>query len=202
MQFSTKNDLANYAALRSHARPLLLSRRGEAAFVMSLTEVVFAFLIVAIMFGVIINGYVTAAKRSQWTAYSLAAQSLGVQTIEQLRSAVWDPGQPTKQIDATNMNLLGKVLMPNSPAWTNFTGYTTNILDVPWKGSNYILATNFVMVRITQLSNSPNTTVQIARVDTVWPFAAWKGYTLRYYTNTICTIIAPDNRDPSTLPIN
>lgn len=202
MQFSIKNDQAKHAALRSHERPLLLSRRGEAAFVMSLTEVVFAFLIVAIMFGIIVNGYVTAAKRSQWTGYSLAAQSLSVQTIEQLRSAVWDPGQPTKQIDATNMSLLGKVLTPNSPAWTNFTGYATNILDVPWKGTNYILATNYVTVQITKLPYNPNITVQNVRVDTVWPFTAWKGYTLKYYTNTICTIIAPDNRDPSTLPIN
>lgn len=167
---------------------------------MSLWEVTIAFVIVAIMFGVIINGYVVAAKRSQWTGYSLAAQSLGLQTVEQLRSAVWDPGQPGKQIDATNMNLLNKTFTPSGAGWTNFTGYTTNILDVPWKGTNYIVATNYVMMRVTKLAYNPNITVQIVRVDTVWPFTAWKNFTLQYYTNTICTLLAPDNRDPSTLP--
>ena len=201
MQLSAKNGpLFTAGELPTCRRPVLLSRRHEAAFVMSLWEVTFAFVIVAFMFGIIINGYVMAAKRDQWTGYSLAAQSLGVQTIEQLRSGVWDPGQPGKQIDATNMNLLSKTFTPSGAGWTNFTGYTTNILDVPWKGTNYVIATNWVNVRLVKLAYNPNIVVQAVKVDTVWPFNQWKNFTVNYYTNTICTILAPDNRDPSTLP--
>ena len=35
------------------------------------------------------------------------------------------------------------------------------------------------------------------RVDTAWPFP-WLGVT-RYYSNTLTTYVAPDNRDPRTL---
>jgi hypothetical protein len=199
MQFSIKNDPANQAALRSQARPRLLSRRGEAAFVMSLWEVTFAFVIVAIMFGVILNGYTQAAKRSQWTGYSLAAQALGLQAIEQLRSAVWDPAMPGKMVEATNMNLLSKTFLPSAANWTNVTGYTTNIMDIPWKGTNYSMATNWVTIRLIKLSYNTNISVQMVRVDTVWPFNGWGQFNLKYYTNTVCTFIAPDNRDPSTL---
>lgn len=200
MQLSVKSrQTFKVGELHLSNQPTLLSRRSEAAFVMSLFEVVIAFTIVAIMFGIIINGYVEAARRSQWTGYSLAAQSLGIQTVEQLRSAVWDPGQPGKQIDATNINLLNKTFFPNQAAWTNFTGYKTNILDVPWKGTNYVVTTNWVTVQMVKLSYNTNIMLQMVRVDTIWPFNQWKNHSLKYYTNTICTFIAPDNRDPSTL---
>jgi hypothetical protein len=35
------------------------------------------------------------------------------------------------------------------------------------------------------------------RVDTVWPFFYRKDYS--YFTNTSATLLAPDNRDQSTL---
>jgi len=176
-----------------------LVRRGEAAFMMSLMEVILAFLIVALVFGVIINGYVMAAKRSEWTGYALAAQSMGIQTLEQLRSATWDPAMSGKQVDATNLNLFSRSIQSASGSWTNVSGYTTNILDVPWKGTNYVMATNWVSVRLVKLPANPLVSVQVVQVDTVWPFSDWGNYTMKFYTNTICTIIAPDNRDPSTL---
>ncbi len=40
------------------------------------------------------------------------------------------------------------------------------------------------------------------RVDTVWPFTDWGKFSLKYYTNSIATYIAPDNRDPSTLGVS
>jgi len=43
--------------------------------------------------------------------------------------------------------------------------------------------------------------LQVVRVDTVWPFTGWGNHTLCYYTNSICTFLAPDNRDPSTLGV-
>ena len=37
-----------------------------------------------------IVGYLQAAVRAEWSAYSLAAQSLAVMRLEQSRAAKWD----------------------------------------------------------------------------------------------------------------
>ena len=60
-------------------------------------------------------------------------------------------------------------------------------------------ATNFVTVRMIYANNSTNPPIQLQmlQVDTVWPFA--KGKTLRYFTNSVSTYFAPDNRDDTTL---
>jgi prepilin-type N-terminal cleavage/methylation domain-containing protein len=165
----------------------------------TLLEVVISLIVVAVVFGAIINGYISSSMRGQWTAYSLAAQSLGLQSIEQTRAGVWDGGSGQNQL--TNI----AVMSPSFNASTmTFTGYTTNILDVPWKGTNYILATNFVTIKMLYINNDSNTMVQVQmiRVDTVWPFNAWGGFHVNYYTNTTCTMMAPDNRDPTTLGAN
>jgi hypothetical protein len=44
--------------------------------------------------------------------------------------------------------------------------------------------------------------LQSVRVDTVWPFNGWNNFSVQYYSNTSCTYLAPDNRDPTTLGIN
>ena len=179
--------------LRKLSRP---SR--EAGFVCSFWEVLIAVGIVALVFGTIVNGYIISAKKAQWSGYSLAAQALAVQALEQTRSAVWDIAMQTTEV--TNMNLNGKTLTVSGPNWT-MTGYTTNILDIPWKGTNYVMATNFITVQTVfenGLSN-PWVQVQTVRVDTVWPFDGWGNFARRTYTNSICALVAPDNRDPSTL---
>ena len=159
-------------------------------------EVLIALIIVGVVFGAIINGYLSTSVRGQWTGYSLAAQSFGLQAIEQARSAKWDSG--VNQL--TNLALLGP---PSYNSGTKtFTGYTTNILDVPWKGTNFIVATNYISIRLFNENNDPSANspqLQMIRVDTVWPFTDWSGFAAKYYTNTVCTLIAPDNRDPSTL---
>jgi prepilin-type N-terminal cleavage/methylation domain-containing protein len=177
-------------------RPAPAGSNGDGTGGFTLLEVVVSLVIVAVVFGAIINGYLSSSLRGQWTAYSLAAQSLGQQAIEQTRSAVWDGGSGLNQL--TNIVLINPVF--NATNMT-YTGYTTNILDVPWKGTNYILATNFVTIKMLYINNDSNTLVQVqmVRVDTVWPFNAWSGYKMNYYTNTLCTLQAPDNRDPSTL---
>ena len=76
------------------------------------------------------------------------------------------------------------------------TGYTTNIMDIPWKGTNYMIATNFITIQRFYENNNSNVLVelQMVRVDTVWPFNGWGKLGLAYYTNSTCTYIAPDNR--------
>ena len=57
----------------------------------TLSEVVVAIAIATLSFGGVICGYVLTADRAQWSAYSLAAQSLAMQGVEQARAAKWDP---------------------------------------------------------------------------------------------------------------
>ncbi len=121
-------------------------------------EVLIALIIVVMVFGAIISGYLSTAIRGEWTGYSLAAQSLGLQTIEQARSASWDIAMGKNQI--TNLTLISRSW--NASTLT-LTGYKTNILDVPWKGTNAIFVTNYVTVRTFYENNS--STVPVATAD-------------------------------------
>jgi hypothetical protein len=80
-----------------------------------------------------------------------------------------------------------------------WTGYTTNILDIPYASTNYTIATNYVSIQLINLNNQTNPRVQVymIRVDTVWPF--FYRFKNLYYTNTAATLLAPDNRDPGSL---
>ena len=174
--------------------------RREAGYVLTFWEVLIAVVIVALVFGTIINGYLAGAVKMEWTGYSLAAQSLSVQTLEQARSAVWDIAMAKNEL--TNM-INGKNVVSwsydSSSLTTSIT--LTNIMDVPWKGNNFTTATNYVTIQLVSESGTSGTLVQLqfVRVDTVWPFTGWGNHSLTFYTNTTCTYIAPDNRDPSSL---
>jgi hypothetical protein len=165
---------------------------------MTLVEVVLALAIVALVFGGIIQGYVVSGKMTEWSGYSLAAQSVGVQVLEQVRSATWDP--TVNKCEITNMPLLGSSLQYSTGSvWTNYSGYLTNILDVPWKANRFVVVTNFVNFRVVSFAVNTNVQMIMARVDTVWPFNDWGNYQARVYTNTVCTYLSPDNPDSSTL---
>jgi Tfp pilus assembly protein PilV len=174
-------------------------RRREAGFVVTLPEVLIAVVIVALVFGGVIEGYIVAGKRTEWTGYSLAAQAQTVQLVEQVRSATWDIALNKNEI--TNLTLFSKSITSTGPGQFLMTGYTTNIMDVPWRGTNFVIATNFLTVSQIYANNNTNVSVQlqVVQVDTVWVFNGWGSYNIRLYTNSICTLIAPDNRDPSTL---
>ena len=161
------------------------------------TEVLISVVIIAMVFGLTIKAYVVTATREQWTGFSLAAESMGLQAIEEARSAVWDPAMQKNEL--TNMvNGINVISSSTSGSTTYIT--TTNILDLPWKGTNYMLATNFITITPLYENNftPPSVQLQFLRVDTVWGFSGW-GKTSLLYTNTICTYLAPDNRDPSSL---
>ena len=165
---------------------------------LTLVEVVISVSIVALVFGAILDGYISTAKKVEWTGYSLAAQSLGLQAVEQARAATWDIAMGNNQL--TNITLMSSSW--NSSTLT-YSGYTTNILDVPIKGTNMVVATNFVTIQQINISGSTNVQIllQIIRVDTVWPFTGWGNNSIHYYTNSLGTYFAPDNRDPSTLGV-
>ena len=165
---------------------------------MTLAEILVAVFIVATVFGTVIDGYIVGAKKAQWSGYSLAAQSLSLHSVEQVRSAVWDIA--IQKTEVTNMNLLNKSITVTGNNW-KMTGYTTNIMDIPWKGTNYVMATNYITVQTLFSNGTTNPWVQLQsiRVDTVWPFIGWGNFSLVYYTNTSFTYMAPDNRDPASL---
>jgi len=155
----------------------------------TLAEVVIALAIVALVFASIIIAYNQAAYRAEWTGYSLAAEALSIKQLEQARAAQWDPVQSINQI--YSLNLLGS----NYTAQT-LTGYTWTNLDLPSNGTNYLRATNFVTVKPVPSTNGLLTMV---RVDTVWAF---KFAHSKLYTNTVCALLAPDNKDPADLTAN
>ena len=133
----------------------------------SLAEVVIAIAIGSMSIGATVTGYVLAAHRSEWSAYSLAAQSLAIQRMEQTRSAKWTPSSypPVDEVTSTNF-----------PA-------RLEILDVPISGTNVVYATN--VTTITTVSASPP--VKMVRVDCVWRFAHHG-----VFTNTIASYRSPD----------
>lgn len=159
----------------------------------TLVEVMISLGIIAVVFGAILTAYIQMGRQAEWTGYSLASQAVGIQQIEQARSAVWDYSIGKNEL--TNLNLTG---------WTyNATtkvgkGYATSVLDLPISGTNAVVVTNFVTVKLLNLTGLPNVQVQMVMVETVWPLRTLR-YGQRLYTNTTATYFGPDNRDASSL---
>ena len=155
----------------------------------TLIEVVISTAIVAVVFGGIITSYIQSGMRVQWSGYSLAAQSLATEVLEQAKSGIWDPSQTVPINNLTNMNLLSTSYDAST---RTYTGYSTAILDVPYSSTNFTVATNFVTVQLVYVSGVTNVQMQSVRVDTVWPFRLRQANL--FFTNTVCTMVAPDNR--------
>jgi hypothetical protein len=154
--------------------------------------VVVALAIITLVFSGIITAYIQSSRRAEWSGYSLAAQALGIHQIEQARSAVWDFSITKNEI--TNLNLLSWSYNATTKVGT---GYTTNVLDLPVAGTNIVVATNFVTVKMLNLTGFTNVQVQMLSVDTVWPFPTRTGTCL--FTNRTASYFGPDNRDASSL---
>jgi hypothetical protein len=133
------------------------------------------------VFGGILTGYIQSAKRAEWSGYSLAAQAYGVQQLEQARAAVWDISSTTNVNQLTNLNMIGWAYSGNT-----WKGYSWTNIDIPYSGSNFIRATNFVTVSNVTISVTPPVSVQSVRVDTVWR------YQNKNVTNTMVNYYAPD----------
>jgi len=135
----------------------------------TLTEVVIAIAIATLSFGGVIYGYVLTADRAEWSAYSLAAQSLAMQGVEQARAAKWDP-KAWPAVDELGL--------------TNYAEVDT--LDVPVSGVP-VLATNYMSVSL--VSQSPP--LRQLRADCVWSLT--NGRRSRGpFTNTVITLRTAD----------
>lgn len=162
-----------------------LNRRRWAAF--TLAEVVVALGITAVAFSGVIRCYTQCTRRAQWSGYSLAAQAVANKELEQARAGVWDDYGGKN--DLTNLGLAGWTY--NATTKTG-TGRSITTLDLPINGTNNaIVCTNFVTIKMIEISTTPLIRIQMVKVDTVWPF---KYGGSRWYTNTVANYYAADNR--------
>jgi hypothetical protein len=136
----------------------------------TLAEVVMAMAIAMVVFAGIIGAYIHGCYRAEWAGYSLAAQALAIQQIEQAKSAKWD---------IQDVPIVNEI--------TNLPAVTASQLDLPISGTNVTWATNFISVM--SLTNGP-VSYYFVRVDTVWPFF-WRNQ-VTYYTNTVADYFAPE----------
>ncbi len=143
----------------------ILPARSRAGF--SLVEVTISLSILALVFAGVIAASMQSLQRAEWSAYSLAAQSLASQRLEQIRAAKWDT-LAVPQVD--------RVQEANFPAWRE-------ILDVPLSGTNIVWATNYSTIR--WVDNDPP--YKLVRVECVWAY-----HNGRVFTNSITTYRSPD----------
>jgi type II secretory pathway pseudopilin PulG len=151
--------------------PRIRARKVVNAF--TLAEVVISLAIAGVVFAGVIAAYVQSSYRAEWSGYSLAAQSMAIQQLEQARAADWDIGT-----------------IPVKNEITNVPAITAAILDLPVSGTNVIWATNYTTITSVPISSTVGASVYMVRVDTAWPFL-WGGKR-RYYTNTVADFFAPD----------
>ena len=110
----------------------------------TLVEVVVAMALGGLMMAAVTGGFIQCMRRAEWSSYSLAANSLALQKLEQTRSAGWD----TTGSD--------KLLTNNFPP-------DRQVLDVPFSKTNIVYATNYTSI----LTVSTNPPVKMVRVDCV-----------------------------------
>jgi prepilin-type N-terminal cleavage/methylation domain-containing protein len=147
------------------------SKRYRCGF--TLAEVLVSLGIAGMLFAGLITAYVQSSYRAEWSGYSLAAQSLAVQQLEQAKSANWNINTTPVQNELTNVPAI-----------------TSSILDLPVNGTNFVWATNYTTITSIPITNTVGASVYMVRVDTAWPFT-WAGKR-QYYTNTVADYFAPD----------
>jgi hypothetical protein len=142
-------------------------KHGRNADAFTLAEILIASTLGLITIGASFYGYILSAKRAEWSAYSLAANSLALQRLEQTRACRWDPlaALPVDELVSANFPV------------------QISVLDIPAAGTNTVYATNYTT--ITTIQTDPP--LKLIRVDCCWMFVK-KGP----YTNTVATYRAPD----------
>ena len=133
----------------------------------TIVETVIAMLIVAVTIAATINGYILSSNRAEWSSQSLAAHSLAMQRMEQVRAAKWDVSGEVP------VDLVTEASFPA----------IKSVLDLPISGSNVVSAAIFTTIKT--VSASPP--LKLVRVDCVWPYRE-RGF----FTNTLMTYRSPE----------
>jgi len=147
-------------------RVLCCPQRGNG---FTLAEVVVSIAIGTLLISGVVFGYALITDRAEWSASSLAAQSLASQGVEQARSAKWDP-KAWPAVDELGV--------------TNYI--EVDSLDVPVSGQS-VPATNYIS--ITTVSVNPP--LRQLRADCVWSLASGKR-SRGPFTNTAITLRTSD----------
>lgn len=142
-------------------------RSSQAQKAFTLAEQVIALGVSLILISGVVSGFIQTTRQAEWSAYSLAAQSLASQALEQSRAAKWDP-RAYPAVD--------QLVTSNFPV-------QVQVLDIPVTRSNIVYATNIVTV--TMVSTNPS--LKMIAVQCTWPFLN-RGI----FTNTIVSYRAPD----------
>ena len=137
----------------------------------------------------IASGYTQSARRAEWSAYSLAAQSLAMQQMELVRASKYDPLAYNNPTNTSNPS--DQLVQGNFP--TILPGNANAILDIPISGTNI----TYARVTTTITPNvGGNPLLRMVRVETVWPYLQngnpiWQ-FGNRQFTNTVVTYRGPD----------
>jgi prepilin-type N-terminal cleavage/methylation domain-containing protein len=148
-----------------HREGAVSERATNRAF--TLVEALISMVILGIMVTGVVAGFIQSHRAAEWSAYSLAAQSQAMQSLEQSRAAKWDPTKATPVDDLIPSNFPTRI----------------DILDVPISGTNYVYATNRTTIR----TISTNPLLKEISVECTWQFLN-RGV----FTNSILTYRAPD----------
>jgi type II secretory pathway pseudopilin PulG len=153
---------------------------GSTAF--TLVEVLISVVVMALVVGGILDGYVQANRIAEWSSMSLAAQSMAQQGMEQARCAQWNSQMwPPASGPGTGDELFVSNYF-NATWSTNLSG-TNYAMDVPATGLPFY-ATNYITLTTVQ-TNPP---LRMIRSDCAWTFPR----TGRVFTNSVVTYRAPD----------
>jgi len=134
---------------------------------MTLVETMVSMAIAVVTISGTINGYILSANRAAWSSQSLAAHSMVMQRMEQVRSAKWDTAAYPP---------VDRVVPASFPA-------VTNVLDIPVSGTNIVTAR--VITTVSTVSANPP--LKMIRVDCIWPYLS-RGW----FTNTMMSYRSPD----------
>jgi type II secretory pathway pseudopilin PulG len=137
----------------------------------TLAEVAVSLGISGILITAMVTGLTQTAQQSEWSGCNLAAQNLAQSGIEQYRAAKWDP--------AASADFCTQAFFPP---------VTTNILDVPVVGNNFMYATNTWTITDVGTASYP---LRMVRVDCTWRFNVLSFGSV-IFTNTAATLRAPD----------
>jgi len=132
-----------------------------------LAEVVISSGLAAVLITGLVFGYLQTAAQAEWSAYSLAAQSLAQERVEQGRASAWNPFAvpPIDELVSSNFPVQMK------------------ILDMPSSGTNVVRAVSFTTIA----TISTNPPLRMIKVDCIWSFMD-RGM----FTNSVVTYRGPD----------
>ncbi|HOX03566.1 MAG TPA: prepilin-type N-terminal cleavage/methylation domain-containing protein [Candidatus Paceibacterota bacterium] len=141
------------------------SGTGQPGF--TLVEVVIGMAVALLILGGVWTGYWMSVQRAQWSADALAAHTLALQRLEQVRSARWEPRAIPETDEITPTNFPDQV----------------EPMNLSSRPEHLLMATTTTLIRWV----STNPPLKLIQVECRWPYR-----NRLVYTSTMATYRAPD----------